>query len=152
MWQRSLFLWGISWSQKSFWHSKPQHTTLYYSIKGNANYWLLSFLTDRKQYTSVTGKYSNSQEITHGFPQGSVLGPLLFIIFINDLNLSVTSSKVHHFADDTNLLLINKSLKKIHFLINHDLALLVQWLRANNISLNTSKTEIIIFRLDQNTR
>ena len=101
---------------------------------------------DRKQYTSVTGKYSNSQEITHGFPQGSVLGPLLFIIFINDLNLSVTSSKVHHFSDDTNLLLINKSLKKINSLINHDLALLVQWLRANKISLNTSKTEIIIFR------
>ena len=124
----------------------------HYGIKGNAKYWLRSFLMDRKQYTSLTGKDSNSQEITHRVPQGSVLGPLLFIIFINDLNLSVTSSKVHHFADDTNLLLINKSLKKIHFLINHDLALLVQWLRANNISLNTSKTEIIIFRLDQNTR
>ena len=101
---------------------------------------------DRKQYTSLTGKDSNSQEITHGVPQGSVLGPLLFIIFINDLNLSVTSSKVHHFSDDTNLLLINKLLKKINSLINHDLALLVQWLRANKISLNTSKTEIIIFR------
>ena len=71
---------------------------------------------------------------------------MLFIVFINDLNLSVNSSKVHHFADDTNLLLINKSLKKINSLINHDLALLVQWLRANKISLNTSKTEIIIFR------
>ena len=117
----------------------------HYGIKGNANYWLRSFLTDRKQYTSVTGKDSNSQEITHGVPQGSVLGPLLFIIFINDLNLSVTS-KVNHFADDTNLLLINKSLKKINSLINHDLALLIQWLRANKISLNTSKTEIIIFR------
>ena len=68
------------------------------------------------------------------------------MIFIYDLNLSVTSSKVHYFADDTNLLLINKSLKKINSLINHDLALLVQWLRANKISLNTSKTEIIIFR------
>ena len=118
----------------------------HYGIKGNADYWLRSFLTDRKQYTSVTGKDSNSQEITHGVLQGSVLGPLLFIIFINYLNLSVISSKVHHFADDTNLLLINKSLKKINSLINHDLALLVQWLRANKISLNTSKTEIVIFR------
>ena len=103
----------------------------HYGIKGNANYWLRSFLTDRKQNTSVTEKDSNSQEITHGVPQGSVLGPLLFIIFINDLNLSVTSSKAHHFADDTNVLLINKLLKKINSLINHDLALLVQWLRAN---------------------
>ena len=107
----------------------------HYGIKGNANYWLRSFLTDRKQNTSVTEKDSNSQEITHGVPQGSVLGPLLFIIFINDLNLSVTSSKVHHFADDTNVLLINKLLKKINSLINHDLALLVQWLRANKKSL-----------------
>ena len=116
----------------------------HYDIKGNANYWLCSFLADRKQYTSVTGKNSNSQEITLGVPQGSVLGPLLFIIFINDLNLSVASSKVHHFADDTNLLWINKLLKKINSLINHDLALLVQWLRANKISLTTSKAEIIL--------
>ena len=71
----------------------------YYRIKGKANYWLRSFLTDRKQYASVTGKDSNFQD------------------------LSVTSSKVHHFADDTNLLLINKSLKKINSLTNHDLAL-----------------------------
>ena len=71
--------------------TKLQH----YGLKENANNWLRSFLMDRKQYTSVTGKDSNSQEITHGVPQGSVLGHLLFIIFINDLNLSVTSSKVY---------------------------------------------------------
>ena len=123
----------------------------HYGIRGIANYWLRSFLTNRKQYTNIKGQNSSPQEITHGVPQGSILGPLLFIIFINDLNLSVRSSKVHHFADDTNLLLIDKSLKKINTLINHDLALLVQWLRANKISLNTSKTEIVIFRPKQKT-
>ena len=108
---------------------------------------LASFIPNRQEtYTSVTGKDSNSQEITHRDHQGSALRPLLFITFINDLNLSVTSSKVHHFADDTNLLLINKSVKKIDSLITHDLTLLVQWLRANKISLNTSKTEIVILR------
>ena len=118
----------------------------HYGVKGNANYWLCSFLTDTKQYTSVTWKDSNSQEITHGVLQGSALGPLLCIIFINDLNLSVASSKVHNFIDDTNLLLINELLKKINCLINHNLALLVHWLRASKISLNTSKREIAIFR------
>ena len=74
------------------------------------------------------------------------MGPFLFIIFINDLNVSIKSSKVHHFAYDNNLLLINKSLRQINKLINHDLALLVQWLRSNKISLNTSKTGILLFR------
>ena len=86
------------------------------------------------------------QDITHVVPQGSVLGPLLFILSINDLHTSVKTSNVHHFADDTNLLFINKSLKMINKLINHSLALLVQWLQANKISLNTSKTELVLFR------
>ena len=155
IWQRSLCLRGISWSKKGF-DTVNRNILLakleHYGIKGNANYWLCSFLTDRKQNTSITGKDSNSQEITHGVLQGFVLGLLLFIIFINDLNLSITSSKVHHFADDTNLLLINKSLKKTNSLINHDLAFLVQWLRANRISLNTSTTDAVIFRPEHNNQ
>ena len=59
---------------------------------------------------------------------------------------SVTNSKIHHFADDTNLLLTNNSLKKISRQVNHDISLIFHWLRANKVSLNTSKTEIIIFR------
>ena len=114
--------------------SKLQH----YGVTGIANDWMRSFLTNRKQYTSINGYNSRPQDITHGVPQGSVLGPLLFILFINDLHTSVKTSKVHHFADDTNLLFINKSLEMISKLINHDLALLGQWLRANKISLNTN--------------
>ena len=118
----------------------------HYGIRGIANDWFKSFLANRTQYTNINGSNSNSEKVMYGVPQGSVLGPLLFIIFINDVNVSINSSKVHHFADDTNLLLINKSLKQINKLINHDLALLVQWLRSSKISLNTSKTEILLFR------
>ena len=91
-------------------------------IKGTSLDWFKSFIYDRVQYTSVDLKESSIKIISHGIPQGSVLDHLLFIIFINDLNNSVKNSKVHHYADDTNLLLTEKSLKKINKQVNQDLA------------------------------
>ena len=79
-------------------------------------------------------------------PQGSILGPLPFLIFINDLNNAIADSMVHCFADDTNITFSHKSLKKFNKFINHGLSLLVQWLRANRIPLNTGNIEIILFR------
>ena len=79
-------------------------------------------------------------------PQGSVLGLLLFLIYINDLNKAIKFSTAHHFADDTNLILSDKTLRKINKHINHDLKLLNTWLRTNRISLNANKTETILLR------
>ena len=75
-----------------------------------------------------------------------MLGPLLFLIYINDLNVAINYAIVHHFADDTNLLITGKSLKSIKKHTNIDLKLLCNWLKANKISLNSSKTEAILFR------
>ena len=118
----------------------------YYGIRGLSNNWFKSYLTNRQQYVSINGYNSNKKPMLYGVPQGSVLGPLLFLIYINDLNIAIKFSKTHHFADDTNLLFADKSLKKIQKFVNLDLKLLCCWLKANKISLNASKTELIVFR------
>ena len=118
----------------------------HYGVRGTPNRWLHSYLSNRKQFVNINGNKSSMQNITHGVPQGSILGPLLFLIYINDLHAAIEHSQVHLFADDTNLLYTNKSLKKLNMHINHDLKLLVVWLRANKISLNVKKTQLIIFR------
>ena len=79
-------------------------------------------------------------------PQGSALGPLQFLLYINDLNLAIKLCKVHYFVDDTNLLYINHSIKKLNKMLNKDLENLTNWLNANKISLNDDKTETILFK------
>ena len=117
----------------------------HYGIRGVANEWFTSYLSNRKQYVSILGFDSEIKSMPHGVPQGSVLGPLLFLIYINDLHAAIKHSKVYHFADDTNLLNIGSSCEKMQKQINLDLKSLYKWLLANKISLNCSKTEIIFF-------
>ena len=118
----------------------------HYGIRGVANNWFNSYLSNRTQFVSINGFQSKTKNISIGVPQGSVLGPLLFLIYINDLNVAINYAIVHRFADDTNLLITGKSLKTIKKHTNIDLKLLCNWLKANIISLNSSKTEAILFR------
>ena len=81
-----------------------------------------------------------------GVPQGSALGQLLLLIYINDLHKAIRYCKINHFADDTNLFHTNKSVKNLNKLVNHDMKQLNNWLSANKISLNDEKIELVIFK------
>ena len=118
----------------------------HYGVRSVANNWFRSYLTNRKQMVDLGNGASTFQYVTCGVPQGSILGPLLFLIYINDMRNAVKFSIVHHFADDTNLLYSNKNQKLLRKNVNIDLELLFQWLCANRLSLNVKKTEFIIFR------
>ena len=83
----------------------------HYGIRGIANKWFASYLTNRKQFTSILGFDSNLDDIHHGVPQGSVLGPLLFIMYINDLNNAIHYSQVYHLAADTKLKISGTSVR-----------------------------------------
>ena len=118
----------------------------YYGIRGTANEWFNSYLSNRRQFVSINGHDSGEVNMSYGVPQGSVLGPLLFLIYINDLHKALKYSTTRHFADDTYLLNSNHSPKQLQKQLNLDLRFLCNWLKANKISLNASKTELLIFR------
>jgi hypothetical protein len=126
---------------------KLQH----YGIRGIALKWFKSYLTDRSQQVLCNGSLSSLKLILHGVPQGSILGPLLFLIYINDLPNSSSLLRYILFADDTNAFLSNSSYDQLINLANKELALASDWFKANKLSLNISKTNYIIFRSNKKT-
>ena len=96
-----------------------------YGIRGAAYDWFKSYLSNRYQYVSLLGYDSRMKKIEHGVPQGSVLGPLLFLIYINDLPKAIKNYFVYLFVDDTNLLNISDSNASLKRKLNHDLKVLV---------------------------
>ena len=114
--------------------SKLEH----YSICGLGNN-RLKYCLSNKKYVSVNVYDSNLADIKFGVPQGSVLCPLLFLIYINDLNQALRFRKVHHFADDINLNHFNKSVYRLNKYVSLDFKNLTYWLNTNRISLNVKK-------------
>ena len=81
----------------------------HYGVRGASYQWFKSYLTGRKQYTTISHLKSDLRSINYGVPQGSVLGPILLLLYINDLNQAIVHSKVHHFANVTNFLYASHS-------------------------------------------
>ena len=118
----------------------------HYGISGLANKWLASYLTNRSQSVTLSGCTSDEKKVSCGVPQGSILGPLLFTMYINDMHKAFNECLVHHFADDINLLFADSNPRNLQRTVNKALKKLVEWLRANRLSLNVDKTEFLIFR------
>lgn len=127
--------------QHSILLNKLQH----YGIRGTALKWFHSYLTNRSQTVCLNDIFSEKRIITCGVPQGSVLGPLLFLIYINDLCNVSKLAKFIIYADDTNILYSNADIKTLMATANNDLQLVIKWFKCNRLSLNTSKTKYIIF-------
>ena len=117
----------------------------HYGIRGVALNWIRNYLTNRMQCTEIGDTQSELELIKCGVPQGSVLGPLLFLIYINDI---VNSSKLFNFtlfADDTSLYYSCKNTNNLENIINSELAKISDWLSANRLSLNVAKSKLLYF-------
>ena len=116
-----------------------------YGIRGTPWNGFKSYLENRKQYVCYSDTLSATMPITHGVPQGSILGPLLFILYINDLaNVSDNLFSIP-FADDTIVLIEGTNINTMIATLNCELAKLTEWLNANKLSINVSKSHYIVF-------
>ena len=121
------------------------HKLEHYGFRGHAFGFLGSYLNDRKQYTSIQDTPSETLCISYGVPQGSILCPLLFLLYINDLQNCITNSDIRLFADDTAMFLRGDGPETITTDANNEMKNIVQWYNANKSKLSLNKSNLFLF-------
>ena len=114
-------------------------------LRGKINSWLRDYLTGRRQYVQLDDEKSFSLEIKCGVPQGSILGPLLYLLYVNDI-CKACSCEILSFADDTTMYLSDSNIDTLYKNANVEINKLYQWFCANKLSLNATKTKYIVIR------
>ena len=114
-------------------------------MRGKAYDWFQSYLSNREQFVSINGYNSDSLSITSGVPQDSILGPLLFLLYINDLPNTSKLLSFHLFADDTNLYCSRKNLNDLELILNQELHAVAEWMKSNRPALSILRTNFVLF-------
>ena len=115
-----------------------------YGVTDLAHGWFTSYLAGREQYCYVEGISSNKRLVQCGIPQGSCLGPLLFIIYMNDFEKCLKKSKPNMYADDTSISYASNEINELFNEIKGELDLVSSWMRQNKLSLNAEKSEFML--------
>ena len=110
-----------------------------YGIQGKIISWFCSYLTERRQYCRIDGECSKPLRITCGIPQGSCLGPLLFIIYLNDFEECLEFSSASMYADDTHTTIASKDITELSQMMKEELENISEWMRVNKLSANPKK-------------
>ena len=122
-------------------HQRLLHKLNYYGISGPTLYWIKSFLSDRTQHVSINGSHSALANVTSGVPQGSVLGPVLFLLYINDITNQIQSN-IRLFADDS---IVYREIRSPadHQILQTDIQMLTDWSKKWQMNFNTSKCHLL---------
>jgi hypothetical protein len=115
----------------------------YYGIRGNVYDWFKSYFQNRKQYVTINNVSSGFLPITCGVPQGSILGPILFLLYINDIANISKILKYIMFADDTNFFISGKNISEIENKLNTELSLIVEWFNSNLLCIDKCYQDFI---------
>ena len=118
-----------------------------YGIRGLVNDFFRSYLTNRRQYTVINSVNSNFRTVSCGVPQGSVLGPMFFLLYINDLYRSIGHNAVKLYADDTDIITSNSNLDTAQRQAREMFTKLYHWCVANKLSINSDKTNFVLFHM-----